>query len=65
MNGDDSMGAESSSGDEGMGDFEEDFGEFNADEGSEDLGGEEAPEEGGDSLDDLASDLDSLSREAK
>ena len=65
LNGDDSMGAESSSGDEGMGDFEEDFGEFNADEGSEDLGGEEAPEEGGDSLDDLASDLDSLSREAK
>ena len=66
LNGDDSMGAEGSS-DEGMGDFEEDFGEFNAEEGSDDLGlgGEEVPEEDGDSLDDLASDLDSLSREEK
>ena len=63
LNGEDTFGNEG--GQEGgeMGDFEEDFGEFNPDE---EMGGEEpAAEEGGESLDDLTSSLDSLSREAK
>ena len=63
LNGEENFGNEG--GQEGgeMGDFEEDFGEFNPDE---EMGGEEpAAEEGGESLDDLTSSLDSLSREAK
>lgn len=68
LNGNESMGAS----DEGMegSDIDSDFGEFNADEGTEDLGGEEdfgaeegASEEG--SLDDLAADLEPVGREEK
>lgn len=65
LNGEDDMGGEPSEGESDMGDFESDFGEFNAEEPSD----EEAPmgddEESDDSLDDLASDLESLSREEK
>jgi hypothetical protein len=65
LNGEDNMSSEPSEGESDMGDFEADFGEFNAEEPSDEeapMGGEE---ESGDSLDDLASDLDSLSREEK
>ena len=68
LNGDESMGA-SDEGAEGS-DIDSDFGEFNADEGSEeDLGGEEdfGAEEGSDegSLDDLAAELEPVGREEK
>ena len=68
LNGDDSMGS-SDEGAEGS-DIDSDFGEFNADEDSEeDLGGEEdfGAEEGGDegSLDDLAAELEPVGREEK
>ncbi len=62
LNGEDNMGSEAPAEEGDMGDFEADFGEFNAEEPA----GEEAPaEDTGDSLDDLASELDSLSREEK
>ena len=68
LNGDESMGA-SDEDTEGS-DIDSDFGEFNADEGSEeDLGGEEdfGAEEGSDegSLDDLAAELEPVGREEK
>lgn len=67
LNGDESMGS-SDEGAEGS-DIDSDFGEFNPDEGSEDLGGEEdfGAEEGSDegSLDDLAADLEPVGREEK
>lgn len=56
LNGDDDMGSE----EESMGDFEDDFGDFNAD----DMGSEEDEVQGG-SLEDMASDLDSIGREEK
>lgn len=66
LNGEENFGNDGSAEGGEMGDFESDFGEFNADEGTEDLGGEDlGGEEGGESLDDLTSSLDSLSREAK
>ena len=65
LNGDDNLGGEGS--DDGMGDFEADFGEFNADDGSmeseTELDTEETSEDG--SLDDLTDSLESLSREEK
>lgn len=63
LNGEDTFGNEGEQEGGEMGDFEEDFGEFNPDE---EMGDEEpTDEEGGESLDDLTSSLDSLSREAK
>lgn len=56
LNGDDDMGSE----EESMGDFEDDFGDFNAD----DMNAEEDEVQGG-SLEDMASDLDSIGREEK
>lgn len=68
LNGDENLGGESS--DEGLGDFEDDFNEFNADEtAGEGLDSETEmdtnTEESGESLDDLTDSLESLSREAK
>ena len=66
LNGDDNLGSEGS--DEGIGDFESDFGEFNAEEPAQDDVGEGdigTSEESDESLDDLTASLDSLSRETK
>lgn len=67
LNGDESMGSSEEA--EGS-DIDSDFGEFNAEEGTEDLGGEEdfgaeegASDEG--SLDDLAAELEPVGREEK
>ena len=67
LNGDDNLGGEGS--DDGLGDFEAEFGEFNADDGSmeseTELSSGDESSENSDSLDDLTDSLESLSREEK
>lgn len=60
LNGDDTMG---SSEEDSMGDFEADFGDFDADASEEDFGEEDGASEN--SLEDMASDLETIGRESK